>query len=46
MLKREDRLLLNDMIEHAENIFQFVHDTSYDEFINDKMKVLAIVRCF
>jgi uncharacterized protein with HEPN domain len=46
MLKREDRLLLNDMIEHTENIFQFVRDTSYNEFINDKMKVLAVVRCF
>jgi uncharacterized protein with HEPN domain len=46
MLKREDRLLLNDMIEHAENVFQFVHNSSYEEFINDKMKVLAVVRCF
>lgn len=44
--KREDKLLLNDMIEHAENIFQFVQNTSYDELIKDKMKVLAVVRCF
>jgi uncharacterized protein with HEPN domain len=46
MPKREDRLLLNDMIEHAGNVFQFVHNSSYGEFINDKMKVLAVVRCF
>ena len=44
--KREDKLLLNDMIEHADNIFQFVQNTSYDELIKDKMKVLAVVRCF
>lgn len=46
MHKRDDKLLLNDMIEHAGNVFQFVQDSSYEEFINDKMKVLAVVRCF
>lgn len=46
MPKRDDILLLNDIIEHAENIFEFVKDTSYEAFINDKMKLLAVVQCF
>lgn len=46
MLKREDQLLITDMLEHAENIFSFVHNQSYEEVVNDKMKLLAIVRCF
>ena len=29
MLKREDQLLITDMLEHAENIFSFVHNQSY-----------------
>lgn len=46
MRKREDLLLIDDMVEHAEFIFSFVQDHSYDEVINDKMKMLAVVRCF
>ena len=46
MPKREDILLLNDMIEHAENVFEFVKDTSYEAFIKDKIKLLAVVHCF
>ncbi len=46
MPKRQDKLLINDMIEHIENIFEFVKDNSYEDFINNKMKVLAVVRCF
>ena len=46
MLKREDQLLINDMLENAENIFSFVQNQSYEDIVNDKMKLLAIVRCF
>ncbi len=46
MPKRESRLLLEDIIENAENIFEFVGECSYEEFINDKMKVYAVVRAF
>ena len=40
------KLLLQDIIENAEMIFQFVGTDSYGEFIKDKMKVYAVVRAF
>ena len=40
------KLLLQDIIENAEMIFQFVGTSSYEEFINDKMKLYAVVRAF
>ena len=46
MPKREMKLLLQDIIENAEMIFQFVGTDSYGEFIKDKMKVYAVVRAF
>ena len=46
MPKREMKLLLQDIIENAEMIFQFVGASSYEDFINDKMKVYAVVRAF
>lgn len=46
MPKREMKLLLEDIIENAEMIFQFVGADSYDEFVKDKMKVYAVVRAF
>ena len=46
MPKREIKLLLEDIIENAEMIFQFVGRSTYEEFINDKMKVYAVVRAF
>ena len=46
MPKRQDKLLINDMLEHIENIFEFVKSDSYEDFINNKMKLLAVVRCF
>ena len=46
MPKREAHLLLNDIIENAEAIFQFVGNSTYEEFVNDKMKVYAVVRAF
>ncbi len=36
MPKREMKLLLQDIIENAEMVFQFVGAASYGEFINDK----------
>jgi len=46
MPKREMNLLLQDIIENAAMIFQFVGSSSYEAFINDKMKVYAVVRAF
>ena len=46
MPKRETQLLINDINENAEAIFLFVGNTTYDEFVNDKMKVYAVVRAF
>jgi uncharacterized protein with HEPN domain len=46
MPKREMKLLLQDIIENAEMIFQFVGTTSYNDFVDDKMKVYAVVRAF
>jgi uncharacterized protein with HEPN domain len=46
MPKREMKLLLQDIIENAEMIFQFVGTDSYGEFVKDKMKVYAVVRAF
>ena len=43
MPKRDDDLLLTDIIENAEAVFQFVNNDSYDFFINDKMKVYAVI---
>ena len=46
MPKREVQLLINDIIENAEAIFQFIGNSTYEEFVNDKMKVYAVVRAF
>lgn len=46
MPKRESRLLIEDIIENAESVFDFVGESSYEDFINDKMKVYAVVRAF
>ncbi len=40
------KLLLQDIIENTEMIFQFVGSDSYENFIADKMKVYAVVRAF
>ena len=39
-------MLVVDIIENAELIFQFVMDCAYDELINDKMKIYAVIRAF
>lgn len=47
MPKREDDLLINDIVENAEAVFQFVNnDDNYEAFISDKMKVYAVIRAF
>jgi uncharacterized protein with HEPN domain len=46
MPKREMKLLLQDIIENSEMIFQFVGSDSYEEFVINKMKVYAVVRAF
>ena len=44
--RRDDELLVVDIIENAELIFQFVMACAYDELINDKMKIYAVIRAF
>lgn len=46
MPKRDDKLLLDDIIENAADILEFVRNKTYDQFIADKMRVLAVIRCF
>src|ERR1035437_11008745 len=46
MPKRDDDLLINDIIENVEAVFQFVNNDSYEDFIADKMKVYAVIRAF
>ena len=42
--RRDDDLLVSDIIENVEAIFHFVKNCSYEELINDKMKVYAVIR--
>ena len=44
--RRDDDLLVEDIIENSESVFQFIKGCTYDEFITDKMKVYAVVRAF
>ena len=46
MLKRDDKLLLEDILENIACIIEFTTGKSYEEFIADKMRVLAVIRCF
>jgi uncharacterized protein with HEPN domain len=46
MPKREMKLLLQDVLENAESIFEFTAGVTYENFINDKMRVYAVVRAF
>ena len=43
MPKREIKLLLQDILDNAESIAEFTAAVSYDNFINDKMRVYATV---
>jgi uncharacterized protein with HEPN domain len=46
MPKRIDSLLIEDMIENAEYISKFVKDASYEDLVNDKIKLYAVIRAF
>ena len=46
MPKREIKLLLQDIIENAESIFEFTANVDYESFINNKMRVYAVTRAF
>jgi uncharacterized protein with HEPN domain len=46
MPKRSDELLLEDMLEAAQSVFDFVGSMNYDQFISDKKTVDAVVRNF
>lgn len=46
MSKRDDWLLLADIVENAANILEFSFEKNYDQFVADKMRVLATIRCF
>ena len=46
MPKRDMKLLLNDITENAESIFEFAGNTLYEDFIANKMKVYAVIRAF
>jgi len=44
MSKRETVLLLQDMIESIEKIERYIGNDTVDEFINDELKIDAVVR--
>ena len=46
MPKRGMKLLLSDIIENAESVFEFSANTVYDDFNGNKMKVYAVIRAF
>ena len=46
MPERDDDLLLNDMVEAADSIFEYVGAMSFDEFQHDKKTVDAVIRNF
>lgn len=46
MPKRSDVLLIEDIIENAETIFEFVSNDSYESFVSNKMKLYAVIRAF
>lgn len=46
MPKRDTALLLNDIVEAIQSIYQYVERYSFDQFIADKKTVDAVVRNF
>ena len=46
MPERDDDLLLNDMIEAADSIFEYIGIISFDEFKKDKKTADAVLRNF
>jgi uncharacterized protein with HEPN domain len=45
MSKRDDRILIADMIEHASDAIEFVGQMSFEEFCQDKKTKAAVIRC-
>ncbi len=46
MPKREDSLLIEDMVECCNNIYNYIGDVSFNGFINDRKTVDAVTRNF
>ncbi len=46
MYKRSDALLINDIIKNTGFVFDSIKNDTYDSFINDKMKLYAVIRAF
>ncbi len=46
MPKRNDKLLLTDMLEAVSSIFEYVGTMDFNSFINDKKTIDAVVRNF
>jgi uncharacterized protein with HEPN domain len=46
MPKRTDALLIADIVDNAEAVFQFVGHESYEAVIANREKLYAIVRAF
>ena len=46
MPKRDDDLLVDDMIESCGRISEYTHGLSYNDFINDQKIADAVVRNF
>lgn len=46
MARREDQLLISDILQSCELINQYVNSMSYDEFLKDRKTIDAVVRNF
>ncbi len=46
MSERQPQLLITDIIESAEKIFQYTANMTYDQFIADDKTVDAVIRNF
>ena len=46
MSKRDDLLLVEDMLEAAEKIMRYVQNTHLDDFLNDEKTKDAVIRNF
>lgn len=46
MSKREPVNLLEDILQSAENIFNYTNNVTYNDFVSNKMMIDAVVRNF
>ena len=46
MSKRDLELLLNDILESCENIKNYTNGFNFEDFVNDKKTIDAVVRNF